>query len=648
MGIFLSREPAYNPESLTLHKWSGVLISLITFFWYSFYERVNRRKISLAVASLVSVVLLIIAGDQGGSITHGDNFLLAPVSKDKLKKKVPFDEAVVFTDMVKPILDTKCMSCHNSKKAKGELVMETQQLLQKGGKNGSLWDTTDANLSLILQRFHLPEEEKKHMPPTGKPQLTAEEIAILYNWIRRGANFKIKVAELEPTDTLRSIAQNLFKSDEEENYDFSAANEKTIQKLNTNYRVVYPLAKGSPAIAVDFFGAAFFKPDQLKDLLEIKTQLVSLNLDKMPVTDNDLQTIGQLTNLRKLNLSFSKITGNGLSALDKLNHLKEISLTNTSIKKEDIEKLTVLKELHHVYIWNSGVSIADVNSIRKKYPMLDIETGMRTDTMFLKINAPIILNDAQVIVDTPIQLRMKHFVPGVTIRYSLDGTDPDSISSLIYNNKTFIDKQELMKARAFKNGWHASDIVSYRFFKANYKADTVIMFKPTDSSYRGKGGKTLNDFVKGTDNFGDGKWIAFRDNNMECMMVFRKPIRPQLITISSLVNVGASVFPPKDIKIFGGTDADNLKPIYHFKPAADTLPQSNYLIAYECKITSATIKYLKVLIEPIGKMPKQFLPEKPVTVVADKKNKTTITKKDKTKKPPNNNGWLFVDEIFVN
>ncbi|HSZ87526.1 MAG TPA: c-type cytochrome domain-containing protein, partial [Puia sp.] len=373
MGIFLSKETAYNQDSLQWHKWSGTFISLLTFLWYIFYEQINKTNFFLAASTLVSTIVLIIAGHQGASITHGDNFLLAPVYKDQPRKKVSFDEAVVFTDMVKPILDAKCISCHNSKKAKGELVMETQQLLLRGGKDGPLWDTTDVNMSLLLQRVHLPEEEKKHMPPTGKPQLNEQELTILYNWIKRGANFKIKVNELEPTDTLRSIAENIFKSsDEEETYDFAAANEKTIQKLNTNYRAVYSLAKESPAIAVDFFGTSFFKPDQLKDLLEIKTQLVSLNLDKMPVTDNDLQTIGQLTNLRKLNLSFSKITGNGLSALNKLNHLKNISLTNTAIKKEDIERLVSLKELHHIYIWNSGISVADANAIRKKYPSLDL------------------------------------------------------------------------------------------------------------------------------------------------------------------------------------------------------------------------------------------------------------------------------------
>ncbi len=649
MGIILSREQGYDQDALSWHKWSGSFVSLLSFLWFAFYEQLNRRKILLAASSVISVIVLIIAGHVGASITHGDNFLLAPVTKEKKQKKVSFDEAVVFTDMVKPILDAKCISCHNSKKAKGELVMETQQLLMRGGKDGLLWDTVNANLSLILQRIHLPEEEKKHMPPKEKQQLTEGEITILYNWIRRGANFKIKASELEPTDTLRNIAKNMFKSaDEQDDYDFAAASEKTIKKLNTNYRAVYPIAIESPGIAVDFFGASFFKSDQLKDLLDIKTQLVSLNLDRMPVTDADLQTIGQFTNLRNLNLSFSKVSGNGLASLDKLNHLKSISLTNTSLNKGDIQKLVSLKELRHIYIWNAGVSFADADNIRKKYPSLDIETGMRTDTMFLKINPPVLLNEAQVVVDSPIQLRLKHFVPGAVIRYTLDGTEPDSINSLVYNDKTFIEKQQLMKARAFKKGWHESDVVEYRFYKATYKADTVILLKPTDSNYRGKGGRTLNDFVKGNQNFGDGRWIAFRNNNMECMMVFGKPIHPQNITISSLVNTGGWVFPPKDIKIYGGMDTKNLKLIYHLRPAQDTMLQSNYLIPYECKITSGDVKYIKVFVEPIGKIPKQFIPLPEPPKKEEKPKAGEKPKKKEKPKPPNYNGWFFIDEIFVN
>jgi hypothetical protein len=647
MGIFLSKEPIYNEESLFWHKWSGVLLCFIPLLWYLFFDQLNKKKILTAISSLLSISVLIVAGHQGASITHGDNFLLAPIEKNNTKR-VSFDEASVFADMVKPILDGKCITCHNSKKAKGELIMETKQLLLKGGKSGPLWDTTDANLSLILERIHLPLEEKKHMPPNDKPQLTEREIAILYNWIKGGSNFSVKVNQLEPTDTLRTIAQAIFKSsDAEEDFEFNSASEKTIRKMNTNYRAVYPLAKNSPAIAADFYGAAFFKPEALKELLEIKTQLVSLNLDKMPVKDNDLEIIGQFTSLRSLNLSFSNITGRGFSSLTKLNHLKVISLTNTSVRKSDIEELAHLRELRNLYLWNTNVSLADAQALKKRYPALTIQTGARTDTMFLKINPPVLLTDAQVIVDTPIQLKLKHFVPGVSIRYTEDGTLPDSINSPVYDDKTFISKAGLVKIKAFKKGWHGSDVIDYRFYHATYKADTIIMIKPIDSAYKAKGAKIINDFVKGSQDFGDGKWIAFRKNSMECILVFKKPIKVKDITISSLVNVGALIFPPKEIRIFGGTDIINLKPLYHIAPTQDTLPMSNYLIPYECRIAANTVKYIKIIVDPIGKLPKQFLPEKKVKGESEKTDKKSISRNKKADHA-NELGWFFIDEIFVN
>ncbi|HEY4966837.1 MAG TPA: FN3 associated domain-containing protein, partial [Puia sp.] len=442
--------------------------------------------------------------------------------------------------------------------------------------------------------------------------------------------------ELEPTDTLRTIAGNMFRTGEEpENYDFSPASEETIRKLNTNYRSVYPLAKESPAIAVDFYGAAFFKHELLEDLLVIKTQIVSLNLDKMPVTDNDMKTIGQLTNLRKLNLSFSKVTGSGLADLDHLNHLIDFTLTNTVLNKEDLLKLASLKSIRHVYVWNCGISLADVDIIRKKYPTLDIETGMRTDTLFIKLNPPIVQNDNPVI-EPPVHLKLKHYVPLTTIRYTLDGSEPDSLLSPVYNDQTFISKQGLMKAKAFKKGWHASDPVQFRFYTATYKPDTIILTKPADSSYKGKGGNTLKDLVKGNQDFGDGKWIAFRKNNLECTLVFFFPIEPQCITISSLVNTGALIFPPKDIRIMGGNDRAHLQLLYHNSPAMDTLMQSNYLIPYECKLKPASVRYIQVIVEPIGKLPKKFIP---VPAVKDPK---------KPAPPKNDKGWFFIDEIFVN
>src|SRR5665647_2181003 len=125
-----------------------------------------------------------------------------------------------------------------------------------------------------------------------------------------------------------------------------------IRDRNNNYRVVKPLAIGSPALGVEFFSIEQFKSDQLKELLDVKNQIVSLNLDKMPVGDEDLKTISQFTNLRKLNLSFTNITGATLNELPKLKELKLLSLSGTKIKASSLTPLVNLPKLTHLFIWS--------------------------------------------------------------------------------------------------------------------------------------------------------------------------------------------------------------------------------------------------------------------------------------------------------
>ena len=102
------------------------------------------------------------------------------------------------------------------------------------------------------------------MPPQGKPQLTEEEIEIITQWIRKGSDFKLKVIDLSPDDTLRQIAQKIFTASEIAEYDFDEADPSTIQKLNTENRVVSSEAIGSPALSVNFFNSSLFTTDQLR------------------------------------------------------------------------------------------------------------------------------------------------------------------------------------------------------------------------------------------------------------------------------------------------------------------------------------------------------------------------------------------------
>src|SRR5579872_4293434 len=371
-GVFLATESTHEGSAIQWHKWLGTLtsVSLLTLYLLKDSSLITRsRQKWLAALPLVAVF---IAGHYGGDLTHGANYVLAPL-RPATPAAPPLDEANAYHDVVYPILDSRCIGCHNSADSKGGLNMEDPLQFARGGRDGRPWDTTADGFGLLMTRLHLPADDKKHMPPINTTQLSQQQLDILSAWVRDGSPFDKKVLDLPATDTLRLIASRLLRSGEDEDFDFPAADEKTIAALNTNYRTVIPLASGSPALAVDFYGASVFQPKQLQELSRIKDQIVWLNLDKMPVADNDLSSITTFRNLRRLNLDFTSITGSVLAMLSRLSHLQSLSLSGDKIKSGDLDQLTRIRTLHELYIWQTGLPQDAVARLRQKRKDLDVD-----------------------------------------------------------------------------------------------------------------------------------------------------------------------------------------------------------------------------------------------------------------------------------
>lgn len=621
-GLFLSREEGYDAETLLWHKWSGVGVSVFTLAWYYFSDRVQSKKVISFFTSAVALCLIIFAGHQGAGITHGQNFLLAPMMPEKKQPVISPEEAVVFAHMIKPILEKKCESCHNDKKAKGELVMETEALILKGGKSGKLWDSTAADLGLILRRVHLPLEAKKHMPPQGKPQLTEEEIEIITQWIRKGADFKLRVADLSPVDTLRQLANKIFTAAEIAQYDFDEADPETIKKLNTVNRVVSTEALGSPALSVNFFNSKLFSPDQLKELNKVKKQIVTLDLAKMPVKDADIKIISEFENLRRLNLGFTGITGAALTELKKLKFLKSLSLSGTKITAEQLEQLQSFPGLKTVYTWNTPIAATEIEKLQQQTKNIRFETGFRGDTIILKLSPPVLLNEEGFLSAT-VPLKLKHYIQGTTIRYTMDGSEPDSLQSPVFKGNETINSNASIKAKAYKPGWISSDLLEANFYKNTYTPDSVIYLTKPNDKYKDDDGKLLINSEKGEADFRFGGWVAFRENRMECLLPFVRPVTIQSITLSSLVDANSYIMPAQLVEIWGGDDRKNLKLLGRLTPEQPRKIQPAFMKGFECKFNPATVKYIKIIATPVGKLP-AWHPGK-----GDK-------------------AWIFIDEVLVN
>ncbi|MBC7826103.1 MAG: chitobiase/beta-hexosaminidase C-terminal domain-containing protein [Chitinophagaceae bacterium] len=628
MGLFLSKEEGYDPVALQWHKWGGVILSVFTLTWYYFRKQLQSVKMLPSFISFIALGIILVTGHQGAAITHGQNFLFAPVTPEKKKVLVQFEEAIVFADMVKPILQEKCLSCHNSKKAKGDLVMESEELLLKGGKNGKLWDTTATDFGLLLQRVHLPLEQKKHMPPQGKPQLTEEELEIIARWIKKGSDFALKVADLPANDTLRLIGLKTFMDAEMAQYDFEEADPSAIRKLNTVNRVVAQQSLNSPALAVSFFNAKLFSADQLKELTVIKKQIVSLDLSKMPVEDAELMQLSQFENLRRLHLNFTNINGAVFPELQKLKFLKILSLSGTRITARQLDQLKNFPQLKTVHVWNIPVDTLALRQIQSNAKNIRFETGFKGDTITLKLSPPLLQNEQQIITDA-VSLKLKHYLPGVTIRYTTDNSEPDSIHSTIYKSGQMIDRNTVVRAKAYKPGWIGSDMMEVLFFKQTHKPDSIIFLTPPDSSYSGSA-QLLTDLDKGSTNFRAGTYLAWRRKKMELLLKYNEPITVQSVTLSSVIDVYRYVMPPVDVEVWGGENPDQLKLLGRIVPEQpgamkkDSLVRTvAFLKGFECAFKPTRVKYIKI----IG---------------------TTVLKLPKWHTGKGDAGYIFVDEILVN
>lgn len=584
MGLFLSKEEGYEGSTLQWHKWTGVGIVFISSAIYWCRNASWYKAPAAKAGAVVTTLCLIAAGHYGAVLTHGDNFVLSPVMSAETIK-VPIDKAEIFSDVVMPIFSQKCLSCHNLEKAKGGLILADAQSVFKGGKTGKLFVPGKPEISLMLERIHLPLDEKKHMPPKGKTQLTPEEIAVLSLWIKNNAAQKQKVIELPENDSLRILSGRLLgpSAAADEDYDFAAADAAAVKKLNNDYRSVSVLSKNSPALVVNIYNPSTFKPGALKELNEIKSQIVSLNLNKLPVRDEDLKVIAGFENLRRLNLNYTAITGKGLSHLQNLKHLKEVSVFGT-------------KAFKHTQPADDG-------------------------NVPLKLTVPR-LNTNALIFREAIKLRIEHPINGVQIRYTLDGSEPDSLST-IYRDELVFKEATVLKARAYKPGWSNSDVAAFNLYKSRYKPDSIRFLKAANERYRHLPSALLIDDELGDKNLIGGKWIGFLEDDLEALLYFKEAVPLSDVTLNLLYRVSAGIFPPKQVEVWAGPD------------------QAHLSLMGSTKIQMPEEKAKK----PVTKVSVHFSPREVRCIKVIAKNFEQLPAWHKEKGKP---AWVVVDEIFLN
>ena len=628
-GLFLSKENTYAENLMTQHQWGGVAIALFSWalvFINNYYVKFQTNKILRVEIGIFLLVLVIVFTHKGAQLTHGEDVLSFPKNKistiDTVAKKVLDSTASIYEKAVQPILLDKCVGCHGPNKVKGNLLLDNKEHILKGGKHGSVLDLTGT--SSIIERIHLPLAEEKHMPPDGKPQLTPSEIKILNDWISAGGDFNKKIVELEKTDSLYLLAKSYQAPVEKIKNKGNAGPD--MSEYNTNYCNVQYIYPGSNLIEVNFFQGSFYDREQLKKLDKIKEQIVSLNMQTMPLQQEDMAIITGFKQLERLNLNYTGLNSTSLASIKTLSKLQSLSIAGIEASVSELSNLVKGSSIKILHIWNTKIKKDQVQLIQSQNKNLVVTVGDNLENEIIKIINPSIEQDSS-IIPAHLDIPIKHVVKGAIVRYTLDGTDPDSLNSPIYKKPIRLYNNTVVKTKAFKVGWISSDIVQRNFYKSTIHPDSIVLLQLPDPKYRATGPKTLFDYELGDKNFGNAKWLGYKDANMEMVIGFKKPTAIKEIYFNALVNLGSYIFPIVSIDVMGSMDGKNYTLVSknNYPGVTDATPKTlNETKGFSCAISKPTpYKFYKLVATNLKKLP-NWHPGKGTPA------------------------WIFIDEIFLN
>lgn len=372
-GYILSLSGDYDVVALNRHKNAGIVLALTSGVLYVissgiFNNTIEIKRSIFTALCVFTIVLVSYTGHQGGTLTHGSEYLSIETLQNQPRvKPSSVEEAMIFEDVIHPILVQRCSQCHSAGKMKGELSMKTLLDLKKGGKTGPAVVAGSIGKSELYNRITLDPEHEKYMPADGKTPLTKSEVALLEWWIEKAMAVEgKKMSELKHSPAITALISSYLKIGSTGNADMSVnpsypvsnpaipvfSNLKLLDSLRSmglNIRIMQhqPLMLDVTLQGGKGSQIASMKPG----LKSIAGNIVWLNLSDNKLIDSDLDFLPLLINLEKLRLEKNPVTDKLIPVISRLKHLEAVNLNETAFTKAGVEQLKKMPSLKRVYEW---------------------------------------------------------------------------------------------------------------------------------------------------------------------------------------------------------------------------------------------------------------------------------------------------------
>lgn len=390
-GYFLMNQGDYEVSSVELHRNWGIALAIGCALLIVLYQFPPKIPYIHLLGQGALSILVLITGHLGGKLTHGEDFLSLD-KPEKVTKQIAFNQnTLVYADIIAPIFEEKCVSCHGKAKQKGKLKLDQIEHVLKGGKNGFYHGSEEGKIALISYRMKLPLSDKQHMPPKGKTQLNEKEIVIIEKWLSLGASAKLLLKDLQLKEEIVSSSleeKNIAKTTDWPHVpDLTSVSETMLTPLRDRGIVVLPLASGHPLLQINCQTISDFSDKDGELFKGLEKNIASLRLSGTRISDKSLKWISTLPNLSKLYLDNTLITDEGIALLKNASELRYLNLVGTSITSKGLRALGTLPHLKSVYLYQSEVKMENMAEIQQRMPKVYFDLGgYKIDTLNMEVS----------------------------------------------------------------------------------------------------------------------------------------------------------------------------------------------------------------------------------------------------------------------
>lgn len=357
LGYMLAYGSGDSGPTVVRHMWGAIALCIGLLLCVVTRRGWTAREQDFVYPALLSATLLALlwTGHQGGSITHGSDYLTRYLPPP-LHRIFPgsglngASPASFYAKTIQPVLDAKCVSCHGAANEKGGLRLDSYGGLMHGGKDGAVIVAGKPEASMLLARVTLSPGDSHFMPAEGRTPLTSNEVSFIRAWIRAGATSTsvnipgVTVGEEQPEPPPQPVG------------DYSQFMPEILQmQQGIGAKLVPVSAKPSDGLILRTADiSASFGDAQLQQFQKFAPFIVEAELARTAITDASIDTLRTFTHLRALHLERTYVTGSNLEKLSSLKQLTYLNLSGTKVTAQSVAPLRNMPNLRHLYLFDTA------------------------------------------------------------------------------------------------------------------------------------------------------------------------------------------------------------------------------------------------------------------------------------------------------